>query len=443
MRKLEKRSVICLTLAAILLAGMVYFVICYAHDGADWASFYGNQSVYENGVLKDGEIYDINGAALFSASNGEGLYNSDEEIRTATVHAVGDLQGNISTSALQSYTDKIIGYNPVTGTYKAIEGDEKIVLTIDSEVCRVAYEGLQGYKSGCVGVFNYETGDIICMVSTPAFDPENPPEVSEDDDSGIYINRFISSTFTPGSIFKTVTSAAVIETMDNYEDFSYYCTGSRDVNGTPINCYGVHGEVDFTQAFASSCNGAFSLLADEVGADTMERYVKKLGLTSSYDIDGVKTAAGSFSFPSDSDADLGWAGAGQFEDLVNPCSMMVYIGAIANGGRAVTPHLVYEEGREIESKQIIKRSTAEYLQSMMKSAVINTYGEYRFPGLDIYAKTGSAEVGDHTNGTFVGFIKNEGYPYAFFVFVEDCYGGLQSATPIANDVLQAIVGQGD
>ena len=118
---------------------------------------------------------------------------------------------------------------------------------------------------------------------------------------------------------------------------------------------------------------------------------------------------------------------------------MVYIGAVANGGRAVTPHLLYDEDREPESKQIIKRSTSEYLTSMMKTAVTDTYGEYNYPGLDIYAKTGSAEVGDQTNGTFVGFIKNEGYPYAFFVFVEDCDGGLHSAAPIANDVLQAIV----
>ena len=439
MRKLEKRSVICLTMVAILIAGMVFFVIRFAHEGSAWASFYGNQSVYEDGVLKGGSIYDVNGLPLFSSENGDQLYNADGEIRTATVHAVGDLQGNITTSALDSYTDQIIGYNPVTGTYKATNSEQKIVLTLDAEVCRVAYEDLSAYKAGCVGVFNYETGDIICMVSTPAYDPLDPPEVSPDDDSGLYINRFISSTFTPGSIFKTVTAAAVIETMDDYEDFSYYCPGSRDLDGTSIKCFGVHGSVDFTSAFAASCNGAFSLLADEVGAGTMERYVKKLGLTTSYDIDGVKTAAGSFSFPSDSEADLGWAGAGQFEDLVNPCSMMVYIGAVANGGRAVTPHLLYDEDREPESKQIIKRSTSEYLTSMMKTAVTDTYGEYNYPGLDIYAKTGSAEVGDQTNGTFVGFIKNEGYPYAFFVFVEDCDGGLHSAAPIANDVLQAIV----
>ena len=75
-----------------------------------------------------------------------------------------------------------------------------------------AYEALGG-KSGTVAVYNYETGEILCMVSAPSYDPLNVPEdiTTNDRYKGAYLNRFLSSTFTPGSVYKTVTLAAALE----------------------------------------------------------------------------------------------------------------------------------------------------------------------------------------------------------------------------------------
>ena len=78
-----------------------------------------------------------------------------------------------------------------------------MTLTLDANICAVAYEALGG-RNGTIGVYNYETGDIICMVSAPTYDPADPPSSPEE---GSYINRFTSSTFVPGSVFKLVTAA--------------------------------------------------------------------------------------------------------------------------------------------------------------------------------------------------------------------------------------------
>lgn len=441
MKKLEVRSIICLTMAAILLLGTGIFVFRFVKYGSKWATFYGNRSIYENGVLRSGAIYDRNDNLLAKSGGGEIKYSDDEYVRAATVHTVGDVNGKIATSALRVYKDKLIGYKLLTGTYKLKGRNDDVKLTLDSDVCKAAYKELLNYDAGCIGVYNYKTGEIICMVSTPSFDPENEPKLEADDRSGIYINRFLSSTLPPGSIFKTVTSAAIIENVPDYDSFSYDCTGVRMVHGEPLKCAYPHGHVDFTGALASSCNGSFSILTEKVGAETMSRYVDKLGLTKSYDIDGISNAKGSFEFPENADLNLGWAGIGQYHDRLNPCSMMVYMGAIANGGKAAVPKILMPGlGFTDMTEQMIDEKTSEKLTEMMKATVERSYGSHNYPNLDIYAKTGTAEVeGKNPNGWFAGFIKNEDHPYAFVICLENSGEALYTAAPVANAVLQVAI----
>lgn len=93
-----------------------------------------------------------------------------------------------------------------------------------------------------------------------------------------------------------------------------------------------------------------------------------------------------------------------------------------------------------ETDRMIEESTADKLTSMMKNNVVSNYGESNFPGLDIYAKSGTAEVyGKEPNAWFTGFIKNEDAPYAFIVCIENGGYGSSVAGPVANSVLQAIV----
>jgi peptidoglycan glycosyltransferase len=439
MKKLEKRAIICLLLAAVLLIGLGVYTYRYVHYGHKWATFYGNSHLYHNGVLAIGKIYDRNGVLL--AANGKGKdgkvkYNSSETVRRATAHAVGDMNGNVSTSAESVFKDKMVGYNLLTGTYSVSGKGSQVHLSISAKACKVAYEAL-GSHNGVVGVYNYKTGEILCMVSKPTFDPENPASSVE---SGTYMNKFLSGRLTPGSTFKLVTSAAAIENLKNLDSFSYYCTGVRNMGGWKIRCDEAHGRVDFESALAKSCNCAFSVLSDELGNKTLAEYTKKAGLETAYNIDGIHNAKGTFDFPSNS-FNLAWAGIGQWKDQVNPCSMMVYMGAIARDGVSVVPRVLkptVATGKKTD--RMIQASTAEKLKKMMRNNVEKTYGASNFPGLNICAKTGTAEVnGAKPNAWFDGFLNDDEHPYAFVVCVEDGGFGQTVAAPVANKVLQELV----
>lgn len=440
MKKLEKRSIICLTMAAVLFLGICVFTYRFVTQGSDWATFYANQHIYSEGRLAIGTIYDVNGKLLAKNEDGAVKYNEDESVRRATVHAVGDLDGNIATAARSAFKSRLVGYNLLTGTYSVTGKGNALTLTIDADVCKAANDALAG-RDGLVGVYNYETGEIVCMVSSPNFDPANPPEVSPDDTSGLYINKFLSANLIPGSIFKLATSAAAIETLDDLDSWSYTCSGVSYINGEKITCTAAHGTVDFDRALAVSCNCAFGELSQQVGGAALEEYTEKLGLTSAYDIDGVRNSKGEFEFPRDVPLNLAWAGIGQYNDQLNPCSMMVYMGAIARNGVSVKPRLIHSAlATAAETDRMINETTAKKLRAMMKNNVEVSYGEGNFPGLDIYAKSGTAEVyGREPNAWFTGFIKNDDAPYAFIVCVENGGYGSSVAGPVANQVLQALV----
>lgn len=450
MKKLEKRAILCLILAGMLLLGLAFFVFQYVTKGDDWVSFAANKHLYQNGDLVRGSIYDVDGDLLLENSEDGTVYNDSASVRRATIHAVGDVDGNIGNGAVTSFADKLTGYNLITGAYSLSGKGRKLYLTIDDEVCRVANKALNG-RSGMVGVYNYKTGEILCMVSSPNYDPMDPPVVDEDDDSGLYLNRFLSGAIVPGSIFKLVTLAAAIENNDDIYDWSYECTGELRLGNDVITCPNAHGNVDIAKALSVSCNCAFGQLTLELGNETMKQHVEALGLTKSRSIDGIKTAKGKFTFPDDNDASLAWAGIGQYEDLVNPCTMLTYMGAIANGGRAVVPKLVHTVKTQggipmhipwkKHTKRLLAESTADELAELMHNNVVTNYGEGNYPGLDLCAKSGTAEVGPglEPNAWFAGFIRNEDHPYAFIVLVENGGSGSKVAGRVANQVLQAAV----
>ena len=87
-----------------------------------------------------------------------------------------------------------------------------------------------------MAVYNYRTGDVLCMVSSPTFDPADPPEIRDGDSryDGVYLNRVLSSTFAPGSVFKLVTTAAALEQLDGTLDRHFTCTGRLELEGGVI-----------------------------------------------------------------------------------------------------------------------------------------------------------------------------------------------------------------
>lgn len=447
MKKLQRRTLFVLLFILALAAGTVVLCAFYVKDGAQWASFYGNQHVYTNGRIASGSIQDRNGTTLFDCA--EGQYSDDKTTRISTLHAIGDKQGNINTGAKNLFADQLVGFSLITGTSGT---GNTIKLTLDANLNNAAYQAMAGRK-GMAALYNYETGEVLCMLSTPSFDPADDAEAAkvaagDSNYDGAYLNRFLSGTYTPGSTFKLVTAAAALETLHNEDSFSYTCTGSLTLNGEKITCPSVHGTQDFATALANSCNGAFATLATQVGGKTLEKYAKEAGLISKVNVNGLNTAAGSFTAGT-SDNDVGWSGVGQYKDLVNPCAELTLMGCIAQGGSAATPRLLKSvtssKGLPVAhvttetSKIGWKADTCDKIRTLMHNNVTSNYSKnLDFGGLNVCAKSGTAEVGtSKPHAWFVGFVEDSAYPYAFVVVVENGGWGSSVAGGVAASLLKA------
>lgn len=452
MKNITKRTIVSLFLAAVLILGTGFFVFKFFTQGSEWASFPANAHLYTNGILNSGTVLDKDGVVLADANNGTWVYNDNQTTRKALLHTVGVPDGTIYTGAITRFAGKLTGYNFITGAQHIGKDGNKLYLTVDADVCKAAYQALGSYK-GSVCVYNYKTGEIICLVSTPTYDPANPPVIEEGNPNydGVYLNRGISSSFIPGSTFKLITLTAALEEIPDITNMTFYCGGSIDIDGTTVTCSGTHGDINLEKALNVSCNCAFAYIADMLGGKTLDKYTQETGLTENYSINGITTKASSFGFKNDSSGDVAWGGVGQGHDLVNPCSMMIYMGAIANEGKAAVPQIIskttlqggLKTGFYIkkQTERLVEKDAAEIISQYMKSTVVNTYGESRFPGLDIYGKTGTAQVdsSNTSNSWFVGFIKNENAPLAFAVYAEGGGSGSRTAAVIANTVLQEAV----
>ena len=433
MKKVTTRSFIALLLAAAIVVGLGVYVARLAKNGGDWAAFYANDSVYTDGTLNSGTVLDRNGMLLASAGQNF-TYADSYDVRVSCLHAVGDTSGNIGTGAINAFRSKLVNYSFITGTTR---GGGTVQLSIDADLNVTAYNALAG-RSGTVLVYNYETGQIVCMVSSPSYDPAVGFDEENSTAEGVYINRALSSTFVPGSVFKLVTLAAAIENIPDLFSQTFYCDGTVTVGDQTVTCSGVHGNISIYDALADSCNCAFAELAMQLGGDVIAEYAEQYGLTESHSLNGIETAAGSVTSGGGANADTAWEGIGQYEDMINPYAMLRLIGAIANGGTVVEPSLLYNtsNGRT----QLMKATTANTIAEMMGYNVTANYGSGSYPGLDMHAKTGTAEFGDGTSHAwFAGFITNTGYPYAFVVMVEKAGSGYSIASPIANAVLQQAV----
>ncbi len=434
MKKVTTRAFAVLLLAALVIAGMGVYLFRLVRDGGDWASFYANDSVYSDGALNRGAVTDRNDVLLaFAGEEASGSAES-ADVRKSCLHAGGDLHGSIGTGALSAFRSTRVGYSFLTGTTG--EGGT-VKLSIDSELNVAAYNALDGRK-GAVLVYNYETGDILCMVSSRSYDPNTGFDESDSAYEGAYINRAISSSFIPGSVFKLVTLAAAIENIPDLFTQSFTCDGSTTIDGQTINCTGHHGTQTVEQALAHSCNVAFAEIAVQLGGDMIAKYAEDYGLTSSHDLNGIETAAGSVESAGTYRPDVAWEGIGQYHDMIVPYAFLRFMGAIANGGTVKEPSILY--GKSNGSAQLINPNTAATLSDMMSYNVEYNYGADNYPGLEMHAKTGTAECGDgSTHAWFAGFITNSDAPLAFVVLVEKGGGGYAVASPIANTVLQKAV----
>ena len=178
MKSIAKRTGFALVLACVLLFGVLTFAIRYFLYADRWVSFTGSPHVYTNGRLDTGEILDRSGTVLYSADSKQ-LYADSAKIRKATLHLLGDRAGNIPPRLLRAYASKLFGYDKLNGTAAMETGGGELKLTVSAQAQAIALQAMNGRK-GTVGVYNYRTGEILCALSSPTFDPLDPPNVEKE-----------------------------------------------------------------------------------------------------------------------------------------------------------------------------------------------------------------------------------------------------------------------
>jgi penicillin-binding protein A len=337
-----------------------------------------------------------------------------------------------------------------------------VVLTLDPELQRVAYEGLAASDTGkgAVVAVDPNNGEILAMASSPSYDPntvdETFPELSSDPDAPL-IDRATQSLYPPGSTFKVVTTAAALEAGLSPSQ-SFYDDGTYELPGyTVVNYKGkTYGRVTFTQALVFSINAIFAKIAVEiVGAQALAQKAYDFGFGDSYENFSLPVTPSNLG-PPPSEWTPGTTAQnafGQGPASSNAFEMALVAAAIANDGDLMEPRIV----REIRSPDgiILDRpspsvrhepldaSTARELNGMMQRVVTEGgLSTAEIPGIKVAGKTGTAETAEAPHSWWITFAPADDPQIAVCAMVENGGEGDDAALPIADQIMEAYLSRG-
>ncbi len=328
-------------------------------------------------------------------------------------------------------------------------------LTIDIDLQKAATSAL-GDRKGAVVAMNPQNGEILAMVSYPAFDPNLfTGRISADDWRALeqkehpFVNRALQG-FPPASTFKMVTLIAGLESGKFQPDDILPTYGALDIgyafqehNGTGF------GAIGFVEAMAYSSNTFFGQVGMRVGGDDLAKWAKKLGFGQKTGIEiAPEESAGNIPTPEWKRKVLGedWnivnsvhMSIGQGEVLATPLQIAVLTAIAANGGYRVIPHLNLESHPQPINLGL-KPSTVETLRKALRAVFeFGTGAGLNVEGLTIAGKSGTGEDPPRpTHAWFTCFAPYEHPEIVVTAFVENAGGGGSAiAGPVAMEVLQA------
>lgn len=339
-----------------------------------------------------------------------------------------------------------------------------VVLTLDPELQRIAYEGLAASSTGrgSAVAIDPKTGEILALASYPSFDPnnidDNFPELAQDPDAPL-LNRATQSLYPPGSTFKVITSAAALKAGVRPSD-EFFDPGYLDTPGYRVTNYQGkdYGCLTFAEALAFSVNVIFAKIAiREVGPDLLYNTARDFGFGDPYGDFPLPVSASDLGYPPEQwvEGNTAQISFGQDRVSSNVFEMGLVAAAVANDGVMMEPRLV----REVRSPDgiILDKPTpsvhrraldTEYARTLnqMMQGVITTgeLTEAEVPGVEVAGKTGTAEAPPREpHSWFVSFAPAEDPEIAVAVMVEN--GGVigpegdaaTPAIPIAQDLMEA------
>ncbi len=460
------------SLVSVLFAAMIVYFLVYTNSNS--------KQLFENDYNKREE-------ALLEKNVRGKIYASTGEVLAETIQ---DQDGNdVRSYPYKNLFSHIIGY-----TYKGGSGVEQledynlthsdislsdqasydaagekypaddVYTTLDLALQQAASDAL-GSNNGAVIVTEVDTGNILCMVSKPDFDPNNIEEdwesLGADADSGTLVNRVTQGLYAPGSTFKIFDAIEFMdEDMSKANAFSYNCTGYDNnftlEDGQPIHCYHwtAHGTVDLEKAFAKSCNCAFVNIGNSLNRESFCELLNNMmfGEALPYDL---PSGTSSYNLSADTTTeDVTQLSIGQGSTLMTPMHLNMVTAAIANGGTIHKDQIIasvktgtgttLSETKPEEYRTVMTAEVAAKMREMMRDVVKEgTAAKLSSRPYNPCGKTGSAEIvtGESTSHAwFTGFAPEEDPKVAITVIVEGAGSGGVSAVPVVRSVLDEYFG---
>jgi penicillin-binding protein 2 len=373
------------------------------------------------------------------------------------------------------------------------EPGHDVVLTLDMGLQHYSQQRLAGEMSASTAVIDVQNGEVLALASTPSFDPmgfDRGLSVAEwqaliNDELHPLTNKALSGQYAPGSTFKMMVALAALEAGIK-PDHSVYCPGVMALGTSRFHCWkeGGHGTLDMLRGIQHSCDVYFYDIARKVGIDAIAAMARRFGLgaVTGIDLPGEKPGV----IP-DRNWKLGATGepwqpgetlvAGIVQGFITttPLQLALMTARIANGGRAIVPHLTrpavfaYGVGSggegaapplpEAPSMGLAPEHIALVQEGMNLVSNDERGTAFRsridIPGMELAGKTGTAQVRRISAAErAAGVIKNEDLPwnrrdhalfvafapvtaprYACAVIVQHGGGGSKVAAPIARDIL--------
>lgn len=325
----------------------------------------------------------------------------------------------------------------------------QVELTVDPQLQQLAHDTIPDGTQGSIVVTDVETGEIKAMTSKPSFDAnalathsssEFVATKEELDEQGLplYGDPAFSDRFFPGSTFKLIDTAAMLESGDYAADEELDVPDELELPNTDATLGNYHGgicsqrsEAELSWIFAQSCNTPFASAAMDLGEDEIRETAEAFGFND--DALQIPMGVTESVFPEDlTQANLAHSAIGQFDVQATPLQMNMVAAAIANDGTMMAPHLVesvrgpdlqvLEQSEPEELGEPISSSTAEELSELMKGPIESgTAMGAQSDLVDIHAKTGTAELGesDNVNSWITGFADVGDSTYAVTVAYQD------------------------
>ena len=360
----------------------------------------------------------------------------------------------------------------------SIKGEE-ISLSIDLRIQQYAINLLKSHRAGSINVINIKNGEILCMASTPTYDPNKIIQKPNKEywesilanTLSPLTNRSIQGLYSPGSTFKMIVAIAALKHGIINTETTHSCTGKIGFGNRLYHCWKTngHGKMNVTDAIKQSCDVFFYEISKKLGIDKIAEVAKDFGLGQSYDISMPNQKKGivpNKKWKKEKIGESWYAGEtlisaiGQGFVLTNPFQLVVMTSIIASDGKMIKPTII--KGNRVSFKtnekyskeiKIIKKAMFKVVNENKGTAFKSRLDDIKFAG-----KTGTSQVRrislseresddfrekeqewkNRDHALFVGYMPYDDPKYSISVIIEHGGSGASTAAPIAKQIFNYI-----